>query len=257
MFAHFCIAVSISFLVLQQPETAHEVSLAFSIYRTWFLAISNNTTSVLRTRVEAVSPLAPSIPSPRQHLPKASAAASALLLASVVSPNLQAFQSCANTACTVINLSSPAAPTTEAAEVAAAAAAAGGTSERRGSGPAAPTRPIASHAATCKRDTGWPMAAATDESADGSASSDSAAHESHPRRFPSEDDEYDADTAASASDSGLAAVARRERMAPTAHAAPWAELTARLLKPTAPGTVHGFLDVYRERIWSTERESET
>lgn len=86
------------------------------------------------------------------------------------------------------------------------------------------------------------MAAATAESTDGSASSDRAAHAPDPGGLPSDDNGDNDDAAAEAMASGLvlAAVARRARIAPTAHAAPCAELTARLLKPTAPGTVHGF-----------------
>lgn len=46
-------------------------------------------------------------------------------------------------------------------------------------------------------------------------------------------------TGAAAALAALAA-ASRARMAPTAHAAPWALLTALLVKPTAPGMVQGF-----------------
>lgn len=37
-----------------------------------------------------------------------------------------------------------------------------------------------------------------------------------------------------------AAAASRAKMAPRAHAAPWALLTALLVKPAAPGMVQGF-----------------
>lgn len=216
--------------------------------------MSNNTRSVLRTRAEAFSSSSipprrhptptptPTPPFPRQHLPNASAAASVLLLASDVSPSLQAAHSRSNTESTVATaLPSSAPPPAPAPPLATGAAAAGGGPERTGSGPTAPTRPTASHAAMCSRETGWPIAAATDERAEGRASSDRAAHARAPEGGGGgRGGEPSLDLADGAAAAAILAAASRAKMAPRAHAAPWALLTALLVKPTAPGMVHGF-----------------